>query len=605
LSDKVQDIRESLLPSVIKRYERGETMKDIASKANVSAPTVAKWLTEAGYKHKSKGRIPLAMKERVKDLHQRGWPKDEISSLLRLSDERVSGILGPSKNPILGGRDPLKIRAIQKEEAKKKKKKRSKRGRPPKEKKDPVSQWPPPRHKCRKHWNDDEKKYVVQLINDGLSPLEIYKRMRASRKRQIRIWRESGGKGMPPNFPPTKGPPTRPAELSKADAKDKKRLEQKSKEAKKRIKELEGEVKKKEQSIAALEQQEQLKIAALEEKVEAEQDRLRDLREKARTQKRMLEASAAILEKRKSLQEVPKPRTRRVLEGSYEAEALGLPVGSVIPKKKKKAKTGLQQYAPNGEYFEVSKRWPELDGATSDEARVFVAELNRRGVPAVLSKEGQYPSDIEGWLSDDREKFESVVDRTSQLLEKYKDLKKSLKGEGERSYVVRYLRSVYQAYVKKQKDQSVEQQRAIYGVEDAWRDMRREQRYIVSFKLGYAKVSKGPPAKRVGTESLSGSGDPTAKGIEASKALEASIKKKIAAKKEKEERKAREFAEKIERRQLAAKKEEEKRRAIAAKKEEEQRQAIAAATTPPLPPGEATDGTPTEDPNKAPDEEVF
>ena len=45
------------------------------------------------------------------------------------------------------------------------------------------------------------------------------------------------------------------------------------------------------------------------------------------------------------------------------------------------------------------------------------------------------------------------------------------------------------------------------------------------------------------TESLSGSGDPTAKGIVASKAIEACINKKIAAKKEKEERKAREFAE--------------------------------------------------------------
>jgi hypothetical protein len=217
MSEKVQELRERRMSKVVRAYERGMPLSQIAEKAGVSPPTVAKWLVQEGYKHKTKGRIPLAMKARVRDLHLRGWSARQISTLLKLSIPRVEQLSDPKENPILGGeKDPLKVKGL-----KKKKAKRAKRGRPPKEKKEKSEEWPPKRHRCRKHWKENEKAYVIQLIEKGIPPATIYKRMRASKSRQIRIWREAGGNGMPPNFPPPKGPfePRGDAPISATEAK--------------------------------------------------------------------------------------------------------------------------------------------------------------------------------------------------------------------------------------------------------------------------------------------------------------------------------------------------------------------------------------------------
>jgi len=137
------------------------------------------------------------MKARVRELHTRGWGDAEISRLLVLGMDQVKELSKPKKNPILSGKDPLKVKGQKKKKKKTKKKKK---------KVEEGDKWPPDKHKCRKHWTENEKAYVLQLITKKVAPFAIYKRMRASKSRQRRIWRESGGKGDPPNFPPPKGP---------------------------------------------------------------------------------------------------------------------------------------------------------------------------------------------------------------------------------------------------------------------------------------------------------------------------------------------------------------------------------------------------------------
>lgn len=206
MSDRVQNLFDARIRKVVLAYERGSGLKSIAKSVGVSPPTIAKWLTQEGYKRSKKGRVPLAMKARVRDLHKRGWGPGAIGELLNLSQDQVSEWSRPQQNPVIGGKDPLRVKG-QKTKKKDKAKglKRSGKKALPK-----GVDWPPPRHKCRKHWTPTEEEYVLELMKKKVKPLAIYKRMRASRKRQMRIWRKYGNEGMPPNFPPSKGPPPAP-----------------------------------------------------------------------------------------------------------------------------------------------------------------------------------------------------------------------------------------------------------------------------------------------------------------------------------------------------------------------------------------------------------
>lgn len=227
--------------AIARAYERGRHLEDIAKKYDVSTMTVHNWLKTLGYKHsRGRGRYPKAMAGRARDLASRGWDVEKIGDLLKVRPEQVEAWVNsaPIENPKGFKRRSAKekdtarkqkLEQLEKRRAKKKKKGRvpdpakleeveqesqkakRPRGRPRKE---PVEEpYPPPRHRCNKHWTEPEERYVLELIAAGRKPKFIYERMRASKQRQRRIWRKYGNKGDPPNFPPprTGRPPKGPA----------------------------------------------------------------------------------------------------------------------------------------------------------------------------------------------------------------------------------------------------------------------------------------------------------------------------------------------------------------------------------------------------------
>lgn len=447
MSERVRELKAAKLKKVVRAYEKGADVKSIAGQVGVSPPTVAKWLTNEGYKRKKKGRIPLAMKARVKDLHQRNWTDDQISGFLKLSVDQVRSFYGPQQNPgpMGGEKDPLKVKGGRK--PKQLKAKSRKRGRPRKEEKPKGATWPPPRHKCRKHWTPVEESYVMQLMEKKVAPAVIYKRMRASRARQRRIWKKYGGKGNPPNFPPPKGPYTPPpSPPTTAEAKKRRAealaLEQ---ESLTKLKQLEIEAAERQRKIAELEAQ-------------AEADKLK-LKEAARVQRKAIREAEDELAKAKAakkitkrLRELPEQRAR-VMPGSYEAEVEGRKVGSLLEPKKRGRKAlpavGLGRYADNGRYFTVSTRWPQLKKASPDEIALYASHLDAKGFPARATRNGELPSGYlqEKWPDKVDARWERVNGEALDIVKKLRARKLQLKKKKQPSpAVMRYLSAVYDAY---------------------------------------------------------------------------------------------------------------------------------------------------------------
>ena len=490
MSDKVQELRERRMSKVVRAYERGMPLSQIAEKAGVSPPTVAKWLVQEGYKHKTKGRIPLAMKARVRELHLRGWDAQQISDLLNLGIPRVEELSDPKENPILGGeKDPLKVKHL-----KGKPQKRSKRGRPPKEKVKKGEEWPPKRHCCRKHWTENEKAYVIQLIEKKIPPATIYKRMRASKSRQIRIWRAAGGDGLPPNFPPPKGPfePRDGAGLSPAEA-EKARDRAKALEAAgdAQLAALEAESDARKEKIAALEagkKAEENRIKALE----AEQKRLAKERQE---QARRLESASAAMEKRKELPEA-KPSRRRVLEGSYEDEVLGLPVGSLVePKKRGKPKgKSISDYADNGRYFVVSKEWADLTDAKPDELKLFAAYLTSKRFPSRVERSGDQPQAYfnNTWPKKIEERWVKSVDNGLALIDRYREKKTKLRAKKMFSKnIAAYLIAVFDGY-RNPKLNSSQKAEARRKADELWSQLSKLEQLIMIYDMKYADADGKP-----------------------------------------------------------------------------------------------------------------
>lgn len=490
MSDKVQELRDRRINKVVRAYERDMPLSEIARKAGVSPPTVAKWLVQEGYKHKTKGRIPLAMKARVRELHLRGWSARQISGLLKLGIPRVEQLSDPKENPILGGeKDPLKIK-----ELKKKKAKRSKRGRPPKEKKEKGEEWPPKKHRCRKHWTENEKAYVIQLIEKGIPPATIYKRMRASKSRQIRIWREAGGDGRPPNFPPPKGPfePRDGTPISSTEAK----------KARDRAKALEAAGDAKLAALEAEAAERKEKISALEAEKKADENRIKaldaaqkKLASEEREKTRRLKSAAAAMDKRKSLPE-PKPIRRRVEAGSYEDEVLGLPVGSLVDKKKlgrPKGKTA-SDYADNGRYFTVSKDWADLADAKPDELKLFAAYLTSKRFPARVERSGDQPNAYfnNTWPKKLEGKWVRAVDGGLSMLEKYREKKRKLRARKLFSKnIAAYLISVFDGY-RNPKLNSAQKAEAKRKADVLWGRLSKLEQLVMIYDMKYADADGKP-----------------------------------------------------------------------------------------------------------------
>jgi hypothetical protein len=166
------------------------TMKDLAAKYGVSAPTLKRWIKEKGYIHDGTGRYPKAMKARAKELYERGWDTIEIANLLEVKPAYVMEWTGqPGRlmrgplpegarlRPALGGPGYLE-----------------------KPREAPIEG---ERHVRGKWWREHHKREVFRLLHSGLldSVAKIYWATGASRVRQRQIWREYAGPTQPFPFP--------------------------------------------------------------------------------------------------------------------------------------------------------------------------------------------------------------------------------------------------------------------------------------------------------------------------------------------------------------------------------------------------------------------
>jgi len=490
MSERVEELHDAAIGKVVRAYEKGVPLKDIAERVGVSPPTVSKWLTQEGYKHKKKGRLPLAMKARVRDLHLRGWETEEISRLLKLDPKVVEKLESPKENPILGGeKDPLKIKG---QKSKKKKTKNKGRGRPRKKVKEPKEGWPPPRHKCRKHWTPTEKAFVLQLIERRVSPAAIYKRMRASRKRQMRIWREFGNKGRPPNFPPEKDSPVPPGPRTPPPAPAKARELAEADES--QILALEAEAAERRERLAALEAAKEADEARLKELESAR----KKLSGQIRDQAKRIELAEAVAEKRKELP-APKPEKRRVVEGSYEHEVLGLKPGDLVEPGKPgrpKTKKSFAEYADNRRYFVVSNEWADLKNAKPDELQMLAAYLTKKRFPTRVERSGDQPKAyLEGEFPKRIEtRWVKAVDSGLDLLERYREKKLALrKNKMFSKRILAYLLAVFDGYRNRNLNSS-QRAEAREKVLDEWARLSKLERLVLEHDMGLATDEGKPTA---------------------------------------------------------------------------------------------------------------
>jgi len=499
MSDRVQTLFEQSISRVVKAYEAGKDLKAISQRVGVSAPTVAKWLTQEGYKHKGKGRYPVAMKTRARDLRRRGWDVGKIASLLKVPPERIKEWSSLKSNPVLGGeKDPLKLKGEtgKKKKKKKKKLKSSKKNKPG---------YPPPKHKCRKHWKRIEEEYVIELMKKGVSVLGIYRRMRASKKRQSRIWKKYGGKGRPPNFPPSKPRPVLPGPPSKGAAARRKSI---IAEDEKRIAELEARYNEAQSAIIA--QQEQIK--ELEGRRKEEMRALQAVSERRKALEAWEKRAPPRLPPGKPPVRAPTVTKRRVKAGSYEADVLKLPVGSIIKEPKpKRVPKSIPEWADNGEFFEVSNQWGpladlnDLKGATADELQIFANFLTREGFPSKVTPDGDQPKAFykDAWPKGVARKWNQATRNALIYLQAYIGRKKNLvdnqfspKRVKAAGGLLSYLRDAYDAY--KNPDTTPKQKaKAEAQMKQVWRQIDPIDRALLIFWRGFADPSGIPTQKGI------------------------------------------------------------------------------------------------------------
>lgn len=190
---KAEKLRKERWPEIRKRVEEGESYSAIAKDIGVSPATMLKWLMEEGYKYRTKGRYPQAMRRRVKELvDQQDWEIEDVALLLQIdktlaarwyTEPLPESKKRPKKNPA-PRRHQLSAQAQRL-----------------------ISDPRIPRHKRGRKWEAEQKHFVVDLIRKRFSIIEIYRISGASKARQSKIWKELVSKRRtPPNFPSEEGP---------------------------------------------------------------------------------------------------------------------------------------------------------------------------------------------------------------------------------------------------------------------------------------------------------------------------------------------------------------------------------------------------------------
>jgi hypothetical protein len=190
---KAEQIRQKRWPEIRDRIEQEESYSAIAKDIGVSPATMLKWLMQEGYKYKTKGRYPVAMRGRVKEMVERGWEIEDVAEILKVDKLlAVRWYTEPLPEP--------KEKAPKENPAPRRHQLSAQAQRL-------IGDPAVPRHKRGRKWEMNQKRFVVDLIKKRFSVIEIYRIMGASKARQSRIWKEVVSKHRtPPNFPSEDGP---------------------------------------------------------------------------------------------------------------------------------------------------------------------------------------------------------------------------------------------------------------------------------------------------------------------------------------------------------------------------------------------------------------
>jgi len=190
---KAEKLRQERWVEIRDRFEKGDPYSAIAKDIGVSPATMMKWLIEEGYKYKTKGRYPRAMRPRVKEMADRGWEIEDIAEILKI-DKLLA---------VRWYKDPIpepKKRTAKENPAPRRHQLSAQAQRL-------IGDSRVPRHRRGRNWEVNQKRFVVDLIRKRFSVIEIYRIMGASKARQSKIYKELVGKRRtPPNFPSEEGP---------------------------------------------------------------------------------------------------------------------------------------------------------------------------------------------------------------------------------------------------------------------------------------------------------------------------------------------------------------------------------------------------------------
>lgn len=182
---RTKEIFDAHMGDIERDFEGGADLRDIAARYEVSPPTITNWLIKAGYKHRKRGRYPIAMKEKAVELAGRGWEPVAIARLFRVKLPYVYQWLDLEPEPERAtiGRDVV-----------------------------PMEEPEGMRHKIGRRWTQAQKEQVFGFLQapEVFTVANIYKLTGASRDRQQKIWRE-----FEPDTPfPLPKPQRRPSEAA-------------------------------------------------------------------------------------------------------------------------------------------------------------------------------------------------------------------------------------------------------------------------------------------------------------------------------------------------------------------------------------------------------
>ena len=507
--EHLRNLKKQYLTEVLMSFERGDNANTIAEHVGTTSYYINKWLKSEGYKQRKSGKDSYASIARGREMHSRGWPIEQIAWLLNTESDSVKKWIARKSDPVRSGRRdsisvrgrPLKIFSHRilgnpgKVGGRKSKWIPRPKERIPESELPKISlKNPPPIHKKNSWWTFEEEAYVLKLLASGRFTIrKVYEKSRCSRRQQLRIWRKyRGEKGFPPAWPKTT--PEEAAEIWKA--KQEGRLEDAEK--------LEAEV-----EDRALEQA--ARLAELEARTQGEIQKARDIKDEIKElekekkklskglvkQKELRETAEAIVAKRKGLKPPAKKRPRRVLEGSYEDEVLGLKVGSLVEPKKlgrPKTKRSIKEYADNGRYFVVSRDWEALKSAKPDELKLFAAYLTSKRFPARVERRGDQPKAYyeNTWPKKIEDKWVKTVDAGLEMVDEYREKKATLRKKKMFSKrIAVYLASVYDGYRNK-KLNAAQRKEAREDAADHWARLSKLERLVMVYDMKLADADGQP-----------------------------------------------------------------------------------------------------------------